>query len=125
MHLNDIVVALDAEIDRLQRAKALLIGTSPIGTRKPGRPAAAALPGKATSFNPADFAEKSTKRHTMSAEGRAKIAAAQRARWAKVKKAGKKAAPAKRTARKTAAPKAVTAKKASVPTTATSTSSAS
>jgi hypothetical protein len=125
MNLNDIVIELDAEIARLQLAKALLIGINPIGTRKRGRPAAAALPGKATSFNPADFAEKPKKRRTMSAAGRERIAAAQRARWAKSKKANKKAAPAKRAARKIAAPKAVTAKKAPVPNKATSTTPAS
>jgi hypothetical protein len=36
-----------------------------------------------------EFAKK-TKRRTMSAEGRAKIAAAQKARWAKSKKLAKK-----------------------------------
>ena len=125
MNLNDIVIELDAEIARLQQAKALLIGINPIGRRKRGRPAAAALPGKATSFNPVDFAEKRKKRHTMSAAGRERIAAAQRARWAKSKKANKKAAPAKRAARKIAVPEAVTAKKAPVPNKATSTSPAS
>jgi hypothetical protein len=95
MNLNDIVAELDAEIARLQHAKALLIGINPIGTRKRGHPAASALPGKATSFNPADFAERPKKRRPMSAASREKIAAAQRARWAKSKKANKKAALAK------------------------------
>ena len=125
MNLNDIVAELDAEIARLQQARVVLIGINPIGRRKRGRPAAAALPGKATSFNPADFAEKPKKRRTMSAAGREKVAAAQRARWAKFKKADKKAASAKRAAQKTAAPKTVSAKKAPGPKTETSSASAS
>ena len=125
MNLSDIVAALDAEIARLQQAKVLLIGINPTSARKRGRPAAVALPGKATSFNPADFAERPKKRRTMSAAGREKVAAAQRARWAKFKKANKKTAPAKGAARKTEARKAVTARKAPVPNTTTSTSPAS
>ena len=125
MNLNDIVAELDAEIARLQQARVLLIGINPVGRRKRGRPAAAALPGKATSFNPADFAKKPSKRRTMSAAGREKVAAAQRARWAKFKKADKKAASAKRAAQKTAAPKTVSAKKAPGPKTETSSASAS
>ena len=102
MKTSDIVFAIDAEIAQLQKVKALLAGTSLTTKRKPGRPAGAGAPNKATSFNPVNFAKKSTRR-TMSVEGRAKIAAAQRARWAKSKRVAKKTASAP-------ASKAVTAK---------------
>jgi hypothetical protein len=91
MDTNDIVLAIDAEISRLQQAKALLIDTSSLthAKRKPGRPTAASGSGKATSFNPAEFDAKPGKRLGMSAAGRARIAAAQNARWARFKKGAK------------------------------------
>jgi hypothetical protein len=89
MDINEIVVAIDEEIARLQQTKALLSGV-PL-QRKQSRPAKAAG-NKATSFNPADFTAK-PKRRTMSTGGRARIAAAQRARWAASKVAKKKATP--------------------------------
>jgi hypothetical protein len=61
MDTTKLIEALDLEIARLQHAKALLSG--------------APLKGK----------PKAVKR-TMSAEGRARIAAAQKARWAKARK---------------------------------------
>ena len=89
MNTNDILAAIDAEISRLQQAKAILADTSSLtgAKRKPGRPATASGGGKATSFNPAEFDVKPTMRRAMSEAGRARIAAAQKARWAKVKKA--------------------------------------
>jgi len=107
MHTSDIVLAIDAEIAQLQKVKALLTGTELTVKRKPGRPDGASAPNKATSFNPLKFAKKTEKRRTMSAEGRAKIAAAQKARWAKSKRAAKKAA---RKAASAPAKKAVSAK---------------
>ena len=88
MDTNDIVLAIDAEISRLQQAKALLTDTSSLthAKRKPDRPAAASGSCKATSFNPAEFDAKPRKRPGMSAAGRARIAAAQKARWARFKK---------------------------------------
>jgi hypothetical protein len=80
MDTNDIVVEIDAEISRLQQARALLSSTATTVKRKPGRPAGASFPSKTKAV------------HTMSAEARAKIAAAQKARWAKTKKAAKKEA---------------------------------
>ena len=63
MDLDAIVQGFDAEINRLEKARALLTGhTAPL---KRGMPP--------------------SKRRTMSAEGRARITAAQRKRWAKVK----------------------------------------
>ena len=89
MDTNEIVLAIHAEISRLQQAKALLTDTSSLthAKRKPGRPANGSRSGKATSFNPADFDAKPRKRRGISAAGRARIAAAQKARWAKFKKA--------------------------------------
>ena len=89
MNISDIVLAIDAEITQLQKVKALLTDTDT--TVKLGRPAGVSSPNEATSFNSAEFIEKPTKRRTMSAEARARIAAAQKARWAKSKKTAKKA----------------------------------
>jgi hypothetical protein len=67
MDLEAIVQDIDAEISRLEKVRALLTEhTAPL---KRG------LPPSAT-----------RKRRTMSAEGRARVAAAQRKRWAKAKK---------------------------------------
>jgi len=91
MSTNDIILTIDAEISRLQQAKALLTDTSSLtpAKRKPGRLATSSGSGKATSFNPTDFDAKARKRRGMSAAGRARIVAAQKARWAKFKKAAK------------------------------------
>jgi hypothetical protein len=60
MNTDEIVKTIDAEIMRLEQVRALLTGhTAPL---------------------------KRGKRSTMSADGRARIAAAQRARWAAKKK---------------------------------------
>ncbi|RZU39186.1 hypothetical protein [Edaphobacter modestus] len=88
MNTSDIVLAIDAEITQLQKVKALLTDPDLTTKRKPSRPVGVAAPNKATSFNPVEFAKKS-KRRTMSAEGRAKIAAAQKARWEKSKRVAK------------------------------------
>jgi hypothetical protein len=61
MNLNDLLSSIDSEIAILQQARALLTGTGS-RTAKAGRSA--------------------KKKHTMSAEGRARIAAGQRKRWA-------------------------------------------
>jgi hypothetical protein len=81
MDVQSLIAAVNGEIETLTQVRALLTGSS---SRKPGRP------GKATSFNFGAFAEPK-KRH-MSAEARERIAAAQRKRWAKQKRAAKKAA---------------------------------
>ena len=76
MGINQILAELDAEIARLQQAKALLAGETV--KRGPGRPKATAAPVSAQK-----------KKRNLSPEGRARIAAAVRARWAKQKKAAK------------------------------------
>jgi hypothetical protein len=72
-----IIEHLDAEISRLQQVRALLTGTDV--RKSPGRP-------KASDAISKPITAKLTKR-VMSAEGKKKIALAQKARWAKVRKA--------------------------------------
>ncbi len=72
MNIGNLVAALDEEISRLQQARNLLRGggggvPSPFGVRVKGR-----------------------KKRVLSADARARIAAAQRKRWAKQKKAAAK-----------------------------------
>ena len=112
MNTNEILIAIDAEIVRLQKAKALLTSIGVIQLRKRGRPATA---NKATSFDPSLFAGKSRKRRKLSPEARERIAAAQRERWAKSKKVSRGAAVAsekKGAAKKSVRPKGSSAKKA-------------
>ena len=73
METSAILAAIDAEIQRLQQARTILSGGI-VGKRGPGRP---------------NGSPESPKRRQLSPEARAKIAVAQRARWAKAKKAGK------------------------------------
>ena len=103
MNIEDILSEIDAEISRLQQAKVLLgEGGSPVTVSKKrrGRPPLSASQHV--------VARPKTKRRMMSAEGRAKIAAAQKARWAKSKKATSTASkkkvgrPAKATGKKAA-----------------------
>ena len=74
MDTNEILRTIDQEIERLKHAKALLTGEAV--KSRPGRP----------STKVAEPASEPKKR-IMSAAGRARIAAAQKARWAKSKKA--------------------------------------
>jgi hypothetical protein len=74
MTRNELIEALDAEIARLERARAILQSDSVNNGLLPAT--RRGLPAKAG-------------KRTMSAEGRARIAAAQKARWAKTKRAGK------------------------------------
>jgi hypothetical protein len=70
MNTTELVSSIDSEISRLQKARALLSGQD--GHVRRGR-----KPGK---------------KRTMSADARARIGAATKARWAKQKKEAKKAA---------------------------------
>jgi hypothetical protein len=84
---QDILAYIENEIARLQEAKALLNGGITAPTK---RESTKSTPVAATSFAFAtNGATAPRKRKRISASGRARIAAAQRARWAKVK-AGKK-----------------------------------
>ena len=64
---NEILALIDSEISVLKQARALLTGTS----------------------NGTSHVTHSVKKRVMSAEARERIAAAQRKRWAKQKKAAK------------------------------------
>jgi hypothetical protein len=79
MDTETIIEHLDAEISKLQQAKAVLAGME--GRKGPGRPKASGAISKPVAI-------KSPKR-VMSAAGKKKIALAQKARWAKVRKAAK------------------------------------
>jgi hypothetical protein len=78
MDRNNIVLEIDAEISRLQQVRALLAGTN-TGRPTPRASASASL-------------RNNKPVRTLSAAARAKISAAQKARWAKSKRAVKKEA---------------------------------
>ena len=85
MALKDILAQLDAEIARLQQAKALLastdVSTTPAVRR--GRP-------KKDTASPAP-AKPAKKKRNLSPEGRARIAAAVKQRWVSQRAKQKKA----------------------------------
>jgi hypothetical protein len=70
--MTDILALIDAEISSLQSARVLIAGAGAAAKRGAGRPKGA---GK--------------KKRNLSPEGRARIAAAVKARWAAQKKAAK------------------------------------
>jgi endonuclease/exonuclease/phosphatase (EEP) superfamily protein YafD len=74
MDTRKLIAAIDAEISRLQQVKLLLSGNARTSHSK--------LPVAAGAAKP-------TKRRKLSAAARAKIAAAQRERWAKFRKSAK------------------------------------
>jgi hypothetical protein len=89
MNTQAIIAALDQEISRLREVRALLGSAAKINgaasiQRAPGRPKKLANVAV-------------TKKRILSPEAKARIAAAQKARWAKARKAAKKAAKAKST----------------------------
>ncbi len=79
--MEAIIEQIDAEIVRLQQAKALLLRSAI--KQNSGRPKVNDVVSRILAATPA--------KRAMTAEGRARIAAAQKARWAKAKKAAKKA----------------------------------
>jgi hypothetical protein len=97
LNTGSIIQEIDLEISRLEQAKAILSGTAV--KRSPGRPKQTQAVLKTVAIEP-------TKR-LLSAEARARIAAAQKLRWAKSRRAAKKAV-------KKAVVKSVPAKKAPV-----------
>lgn len=74
MELTALLRNIEEEIARLQQARALLAGTN--SPRRRGRPPGSSNKPKHTLV----------KKRTMSAAGRKRIAEAQKARWAKLKK---------------------------------------
>jgi hypothetical protein len=97
MHTEEIIEQIDAEIAKLQQAKGLLLGADSPIKRGAGRPNKKATVATILAVKPT--------KHGLSPEGRARIAAAAKARWAKVRKA-KKSAAVKSTANKVAVAKA-------------------
>ncbi len=98
MNTTELLSSIDAEIARLEEARALLAGQDG-RIAKPARKKrsvmsaeARARIGAATKARWAAGKMSGRKRHSMSTEARARIAAGQRARWAKLKGAAKKAA---------------------------------
>ena|SRR6187402_1748607 len=102
MNTNEILSVIDAEISKLQQARALLNGYSePVAIKRgPGRPKKIAAPLEAVAkpVTPRRGPGRPKKlvvpaiagvKRTMSAEGKARIAAAQKKRWAAAKKASK------------------------------------
>lgn len=84
--MKELLVVIDGEIAKLQAARALLVagsnGTAGVVARKkPGRPR------KDQGVSPATAKPK--KKRNLSPEGRARIAAAAKKRWAALKKAAK------------------------------------
>ena len=82
MNQNEIINSLHAEIAKLQGVLELLTGKPAEAKSRGGRPKGSG--NQATSFNPEEFAPK---KRTLSAEGKARIAAAQKKRWATEKAA--------------------------------------
>ncbi len=99
MAIENLISEIDAEIARLEQARALLSRSGAPAPKRRGRPA-----GAAPTHKPA--------KRVMSAEARERIAAAQRKRWAKQKAAAKQAAKAPAKAAKKASAKKAAAKAA-------------
>jgi hypothetical protein len=108
----EIIWQIDAQISRLRQAKELLSETdSGVVKRRPGRPIGS---GAAKKFPAALPPKANTQpRRKMSAAGRARIAAAMKARWAKVRRAAKKATATQKPLVAAVLPKASTKKAAS------------
>ena len=136
MPMDEIRSEIDAEIARLQQVRTLLFGSDAVAVkRKPGRPVGSGAAPAAIPVTQLPSPAVAQPRRKMSAAGRARIAAAMKKRWAKVRKAAKKAAkptqapivaaalpktPAKKVASNKSAPKKRAAKKASPPQTSVS-----
>jgi hypothetical protein len=111
MNIEEIIEHIDSEISKLQEARSLLLGSDSRIARGSGHPKKKATVARILTVKPA--------KRVMSAEGKARIAAAQKARWAKVRKATK--APAKKAITRKSAKKAVkaTPAKSAAPTSTT------
>lgn len=77
---DHVIQVIDAEIERLQEARAVLAGTG--SKRGPGRPKVTTHKAGAS-----HVAQPGTRKRRLSAEGRKRIADAMRKRWAERKKA--------------------------------------
>jgi hypothetical protein len=86
MDTQAIITALDKEIVRLQQARAILTAAACVNGGAASIKRGLGRPKKAAGI------VAPVKRKSISPEARERIAAAQKARWAKVRKAAKKAA---------------------------------
>ena len=80
MDTTEILAQIDSEIARLEQVKSILSGTTATTTKAKRGPKPKNAPTPIT-----------VKKRILSPEARARIAAAQKARWAKVRKAAKAA----------------------------------
>jgi hypothetical protein len=88
MNTDAIIEQIDAEIAKLEQAKVLLTDATEVSNKRAvGRPEASKVIARILSVKPA----KPVKR-VVSAEAKAKMAEAQKARWAAKRKQDKKAA---------------------------------
>ena len=87
MSLTDVIAQIDAEIAKLQQAKALLGGTTPAKSNR-GRPKGS----KNASSVAAPAAAPSKAKRKLSPEGRKAIADAMKKRWADKRKVPSKTA---------------------------------
>jgi len=85
MSIESIVTAIDQQIANLQKVRILLVSASVTGKRRGRPPAIATI--KSVTASAAVTAKRSKRK--MSAEGRARIVAAQNPGWAKIRKAAK------------------------------------
>jgi hypothetical protein len=88
MSIASILAAIDEQISNLERVRGLLATAPAVTGKRRGRPAKASMAKVIASSTVPSPAGKRKKRK-MSAEGRARIVAAQKARWAKTRKSSK------------------------------------
>jgi hypothetical protein len=81
MDTQEIIAQIDSEIARLEQVKSILSGTTATTAAKAKRRPKAKIASTPIT----------AKKRILSPEARARIAAAQKARWAKVRKAAKEA----------------------------------
>jgi hypothetical protein len=86
MNTQAIIATLDKEIARLQQARALLTSAADVK----GLASIKRGPGRPKTLTPVS----APKTRVLSADAKARIAAGQKARWAKARKVAKKAAKA-------------------------------
>ena len=87
MEVSSIIAGIDAQIAKLQQARALLSGVeAQASARRPGRP-------KGSKNTAAPAAAKKNAGRKLSPEGRKRIADAMKRRWAERKKTPVKAVP--------------------------------
>ena len=84
MQTSQITAQIDEEIARLKQIKTLLT-TDTVPAKRGRKPGTAASSASTTNGNAAE----GRKRRELSSEARAKIAAAQKKRWAKARRAAK------------------------------------